>query len=145
MGICRGGSFFLTHSSSLIPGLVRFLEKKKPGEAANHPWRPERRKDVERWQFRGQTSLTAAMREPHRPQMALHLNKDNGQGVLFPCLGKEEKVIDFFASEQSHRESSCSLHINILSESRLNEKIKGNEPCSPNCPACTYSQAFFFP
>lgn len=54
------------------------------------------------------------------PQMALHLYKDFGQGCPIPCPGKEEKVIDFFASKQSSRERNCSLHISILSESRLN-------------------------
>lgn len=54
------------------------------------------------------------------PQMALHLYKDITQAYPIPCLGKEEKVIDFFASKQSSRERNCSLHISILPESRLN-------------------------
>lgn len=44
-----------------------------------------------------------------------------------PCLGKEEEVMDFFPSEQSSRGSNCSLHISILSESRLNGEVKRNE------------------
>jgi hypothetical protein len=52
-------------------------------------------------------------------QLAFHLHKGPEQGVLFPCIGNEERVIDFFAPQQSSRESDCSLHISILSEARL--------------------------
>lgn len=138
-------SFLHVISVCLLPGLARFLENKQPEKAGKHPLRPERREDMQRLQCTGQASLIAALCWSHLPQMALHLYKDIGQGFLFPCIGKEEKVIDFFASKQSSRESNCSLHISILSESRLNGKIKGNESCSPDCPVYTNSQPFFFP
>lgn len=126
--------------------ISQISRKEKAWETAHHPLRPDRRrKDMKRLQFMGQAGLIAAMSWPHLPHMALHLHKDIGQGVLFPCIAKEEKVIDFFASKQSSRESNCSLHISILSESRCNGKIKGNESCPPGGPACTYPQPFFFP
>lgn len=59
----------------------------------------------------GQASLIAAMHYPHLPQMALRLHKDIGQGVLFLCLTKEEKVIDFFALKQSSRENQYFIRI----------------------------------